>query len=312
MKLFKYCIIYFFSISFLIANTLNLNNEPIQPITLPTHLNQEKVTLGKKLFFDTKLSQDNTISCATCHPIEQGGTDNLRKSFGVKQRIGLMNTPTVLNSGFNFVQFWDGRAKTLEEQIDGPIHNINELATNWKEIVNKLKQDNNYVTLFQKVFKEQINGKNIKNAIAEFERSLVTPSRFDRYLLGDMTAITTYEKEGYALFKSYGCISCHQGKNVGGNFYEKLGVFKPYPFKDIEENLGRYKLLKTKASKHEFKVPSLRNVGKTYPYLHNGSIQTLKQMILTMGEYQLGREIPLEDVRKIEAFLHALTWEKIE
>jgi len=224
----------------------------------------------------------------------------------------LMNTPTVFNSSNNFVQFWDGRARSLEDQIDGPIHNTFEMNTNWIDIIEKLKKDKFYPKIFKEIYQEELNKLNIKNAIVEYEKSLITPSRFDKYLLGDNTAISQKEKEGYALFKKYGCTSCHQGKNIGGNLYQKLGVFKQYFRSENTQNLGRYNILKTQSSKHVFKVPSLRNIALTYPYLHDGSIKTLEAVIQLMATYQLGRKIPKKDISKIEAFLNSLTWEKLE
>jgi len=291
---------------------IDLSIEPLQPITQNKTLNSKKIILGKKLFFDKRFSKDNSISCASCHIIEKAGVDNLKKSTGVGDKKALMSTPSVLNSSNNFVQFWDGRAKTLEEQIDGPIHNTVEMNTNWIVILEKLKHDKLYIKLFKEIYHEELNKLNIKNAIVEYEKSLITPSRFDKYLLGDNTAISKKEKEGYALFKSYGCTSCHQGKNIGGNLYQKLGVFKQYFAKENPQNLGRYNILKTENSKHVFKVPSLRNIALTYPYLHDGSIKTLEAVIQLMASYQLGRKIPKEDILKIEAFLNSLTWEELE
>jgi len=294
------------------SEKINLSIEPLQPITKNKSLNTKKILLGKKLFFDKRFSKDNSISCASCHIIKKAGVDNLKNSTGVEGKKALMNTPTVLNSSSNFVQFWDGRAKSLEDQIDGPIHNTVEMNTNWIDIIKKLKKDIFYRKVFKEIYHEELNKPNIKNAIVEYEKSLITPSRFDRYLLGDNTAISQKEKKGYALFKSYGCTSCHQGKNIGGNIYQKLGVFKQYFQKENTQNLGRYNILKTENSKHVFKVPSLRNIALTYPYLHDGSIKTLEAVIQLMATYQLGREIPKEDILKIEAFLNSLTWEKLE
>lgn len=289
-----------------------LKNEPIQPIKEYKNLNKPKLELGEKLFLDNRLSKDNTISCSSCHFLDRGGVDNLKKSFGVEGKEGNINTPTIFNSSLNFVQFWDGRAKTLAEQIDGPIHNPVEMASNWTDVVNKLQQDIFYKSAFKKLYKDGITENNIKNAIVHFEESLITPSRFDRYLLGDSTAISDYEKNGYVLFKNYGCSSCHQGSNIGGNMYEKIGVFKKYVSTELNENYGRYNLTGKEENRFEYKVPSLRNIDLTSPYLHNGSIDKLTEVISIMGEYQLGRDIPKEDILKIEAFLKSLTYEKLE
>jgi cytochrome c peroxidase len=289
-------------------------NEPITPLRVDTTLSKEKIVLGEKLFFDTRLSKDNSISCVSCHVIELGGVDNLPTSFGVNGAQGIINTPTVLNSSLNFVQFWDGRARTLTEQIEGPIHNTIEMSSNWNEIIHKLTQDPNYVKSFKHLYRDSIKSEYIKDALVVYQKSLITPSRFDRYLLGDKNAITPKEQQGYALFKSYGCSSCHQGQNVGGNMYEKLGVFKPYfkPNKITPIDKGRYNLTQDEDHLHEFKVPSLRNVALTAPYFHNGSIKTLKEAVEIMAEYQIGQEITPEEIEHIVAFLKSLTWENLE
>lgn len=290
------------------------SNEPIVPIQIDKTLNKEKVKLGEKLFFDVRLSKDSTISCGSCHVIELGGVDNLEKSFGVNGATGVINTSTVLNSRYNFVQFWDGRARTLEEQIEGPVHNPVEMASNWKETLQKLNQDQYYIDSFKAIYSDSIKVEYIKDAIAEYERSLITPSRFDRYLLGKKDAITEAEKRGYNLFKDYGCSSCHQGKNIGGNMYEKMGVFQPY-FQDkniTDADKGRYNLTKNEVHLHEFKVPTLRNIALTYPYLHDGSVKTLEEMVRLMAKYQIGQEISDNEVTDIVYFLKSLTWKKLE
>lgn len=195
-----------------------------QPLPQKIQLNPNKVALGQKLFHDVRLSSDNTISCASCHSLSTGGVDNRKLSIGIKGGVGSVNSPTVLNSGFNFVQFWDGRAATLEDQVDGPIHHPKEMGSNWKQIITKLQADQSYDTAFKNTYKDGINSTNIKDAIATFDRSLITPnSRFDKFLRGDANAIDANEKNGYALFQSYGCASCHQGINLGGNMFEKWG-----------------------------------------------------------------------------------------
>lgn len=304
--------LFLFSFTNLLAIDNNLIYEPIQPIELPKNLNSKKVKLGEKLFSDTRLSKNDGISCSSCHDLSFSGTDNLEKSFGIDGKKGSLNTPTVFNSSLNFVQFWDGRAANLFEQIDGPIHNPVEMSSNWNEIINKLNKDKQYVYEFNSIYEMGISEGNIKDAIVEFEKSLITPSRFDRFLKGDSNAISSVELEGYNLFKNYGCISCHQGRNIGGNFYEKLGVYKEYPNKNNDNYFGRYNITKIDENKFEFKVPSLRNVYYTYPYFHDGSIKTLDEAIKIMAEYQIGRKITNEDVEKIKSFLKSLSYEKIE
>ncbi|MCB1174598.1 MAG: cytochrome-c peroxidase, partial [Leptospiraceae bacterium] len=213
----------------------------------------------------------------------------------------------------NLAQFWDGRAADLEEQASGPINNHVEMGSNWAEVIGKLRRDPQYPALFAALYRDGITAAAIQNALAEFEHSLITiNSPFDRYLQGDEKAINTEARQGYALFQSYGCIACHQGRNVGGNLFQKMGAVGNY-FKDrgnIQKvDLGRYNVTGRQADMHYFKVPSLRLAALGGPYFHDGSATTLDSAILTMGRYQLGREIPPSDRRKIQAFLKSLVGE---
>lgn len=290
------------------------SGEPITPIPLLISLDADKTALGKRLFHDPRLSKNNTIACANCHALTHGGTDGKPRSLGINGQEGVINAPTVFNSSLNFRQFWDGRAATLEDQIDGPLNNPLEMGSSWPEIIAKLKQAPGYKLAFEKIYrKEGISQNSIKDAIASFERSLLTPNgRFDKYLRGDKNAITEDEKAGYRLFKEYGCASCHQGVNAGGNMYEKLGVMADY-FKErgniSTADLGRFNVTGDSEHRHEFKVPSLRNVALTAPYLHDGSAATLERAIQIMGRYQLGVEIPAEDIKQIAKFLATLSGE---
>ncbi|MDY6936522.1 MAG: cytochrome-c peroxidase [Cyanobacteriota bacterium] len=295
------------------VGTQALADEPIRPIPLRVELNPRKVTLGEKLFHDRQLSGDNTKSCASCHNLALGGTDGLTVSIGIDGNVGEINSPTIFNSSLNFKQFWDGRAETLEEQIEGPTNSLRELGSTWPDIIEKLKQSEEYQMLFATIYDDGITRENIKNAIATFERSLITPnSRFDRFLRGDRYAITTEEKRGYALFKSYGCASCHQGVNVGGNMFQKLGIFEDY-FEKKENlspvDLGRYNVTQDPRDRYTFKVPTLRNIAETAPYLHDGSAKTLEGAIQVMAKYQLGRQLSPDDTEAIVRFLHTLTGE---
>lgn len=290
------------------------SSEPIVPIpdAIPS-LDPQKVALGKLLFHEISLSHDNTIACASCHQLTRGGTDGAKYSIGVNGQLSGVNAPTVFNSALNFRQFWNGRAKTLKEQVAGPIHNPLEMGSNWAEVIVKLKKNSAYVKVFSKNYRNGITADNIAHAIAEFMRSLSTPnSRFDKYLKGDADAITPYELSGYVLFTSYGCIACHQGMNVGGNMYEKLGIMRDY-FKErgnlTEHDLGRYALTQNPDDMYVFKVPGLRNIALTSPYLHDGTAKTLEEVVIIMGKYQLGIALPNEDVSKIVAFLRTLTGE---
>lgn len=293
---------------------LPTSSEPITPIPEnAANVDAKKVALGNLLFHETSLSHDNTVACAGCHQLANGGVDGLQFSLGIKGNVSTINTPTVFNSTFNFRQFWNGRAKTLDEQIAGPIHNAREMGSSWDEVIAKLKQDGAYVAAFSQSYKNGITPENVTDALANFLRTLITPnSRFDKYLKGDIDALTSYEVSGYALFTSYGCIACHQGVNIGGNMFEKLGIMRDY-FKErgniTEADQGRYALTGNPADMHVFKVPGLRNVALTAPYLHDGTAKTLEDAVNIMGKYQLGINLPAEDVARITAFLRTLTGE---
>ncbi|MES0371860.1 MAG: cytochrome-c peroxidase [Mariprofundaceae bacterium] len=295
------------------ADGINRSNEPIQPIPQTVQVDARKVDLGDRLFHDERLSGDNSISCAHCHALDQGGVDGTRHSFGVEGREGPINSPTVYNSGLNFVQFWDGRAATLEDQVEGPVHAGKEMDSNWQQVIKKLSADKRYPRDFKGIYKDGMTSENIKNAIAEFERSLNTPnSRFDRYLRGEDDAISDDEKTGYVLFKDYGCVACHQGANVGGNMYQTFGVMGDY-FKDrgsvTKVDYGRYNVTGNEEERYLFKVPSLRMVTLTAPYFHDGSEEKLEDAIKVMAKYQLGRKIPDEDIGLMIQFLHTLAGE---
>ncbi|MFT5706454.1 MAG: cytochrome c peroxidase [Oceanospirillaceae bacterium] len=231
----------------------------------------------------------------------------LAQVVGVHNQLSTRNSPTVFNSVFNFSQLWDGKFNTLEQQISGAILNPLEMGSDWQSVLDKLKQAPEYVKAFALLYDDAINPTSVKDAIATFERSLITPnSRFDQHLRGDSNALTAQEKEGYQLFSSLGCISCHQGINIGGNLLQKIGVFKNY--KSIADlDLGRFEITGDENDKHVFKVPSLRNVAKTAPYFHDGTVKTLEDAIRLMADYQLGREISAAETAKISAFLKTLS-----
>lgn len=287
--------------------------EPIQPIPLQQKLDAKKVALGDRLFHDKRLSKDNSMSCASCHGLSQGGVDRLQFSIGIKGAKGPINAPTVFNSSLNFRQFWDGRANSLEEQAAGPVHNPKEMGSNWAEVLAKLTQDNSLVAQFKEVYPNGVQAKNIADAIATFERSLITPNaRFDKYLRGETSALNADEVKGYALFKKYGCVACHQGVNVGGNMFQSFGVMGDYFGKRgnlTEADLGRYNVTKNAADKHVFKVPTLRNVALTAPYFHDGSAKTLNEAVDVMFKFQLGRPASQQDKDLIVKFLNTLTGE---
>ena len=285
-------------------------SEPIKPVPLTIELNAAKVSLGKLLFHEKKLSKDQRVSCATCHDLERGGVDGLRVSAGIDGRQGNINSPTVFNSGFNISQFWDGRAPDLETQIDGPIENPVEMGNTWEQVIAVVKQNSDYLRRFKDLYPDGVTRANIKDAIATYERSLITPnSPFDRYLRGDEAAISELEKTGYEKFKSYGCVACHQGVNVGGNLYQVFGVLNNYFQKRgnlTDADLGRFNVTGDEMDKHVFKVPGLRMVAATAPYLHDGTAKTLRDAVDVMFEFQLGRSAPDEDKEAIVAFLKSL------
>jgi len=288
-------------------------NEPIRPIPLRVRLDKRKVELGNKLFHDSLLSQDGKISCATCHSLAMGGVDRKTQSIGINDTAGGINAPTVLNASLNFVQFWDGRAPTLEEQISGPVTNPKEMGSNWDEVLSKLSRSPDYKTQFSKIYEDGITEHNIKDSIATFERSLYTPnSRFDQYLRGNRSAITQEEKEGYAAFKQLGCTTCHQGMGVGGNMFQPFGVMGNY-FADrgniTKADYGRYNVTQQEADRYKFKVPSLRNVDLTAPYFHDGSATTLDEAVRVMAKYQLGIQLDERKAGSIVKFLKTLTGE---
>ena len=293
-----------------IVNDSHSGREPIQPIPLEVHFDQARVRLGDQLFHDPRLSHDNTITCASCHDLEKGGTDQVAYSLGIQGAVGSINTPTVFNSGLNIRQFWDGRARTLEDQIDGPTQHPREMGSTWPEIIGKLKQDPSYREAFSEIYPEGITEHSIKNAIATFEQSLLTPnSRFDQFLRGDQHAITAFEKKGYSFFKTYGCVACHQGANVGGNLFQQFGLFGNY-FADNESlSKSKDKGNSHDGHRHLVKVPSLRVAALTPPYFHDGSASTLKEAVRAMGTYQLRRNLTEDEINAIVAFLRTLTGE---
>ena len=294
-------------------------NESIRPIPDTVKYDAAKADLGKLLYHDTRLSADGTISCATCHGINTGGVDNLQYSEGINKQFGGVNAPTVFNAVFNFVQFWDGRAATLADQAAGPPLNPVEMGCkSFDEIVARLSEDKQFTAAFTAVYPEGLSQATITDAIEQYERTLVTPnSPFDRYLKGDKAAMTVEQIKGYELFKKYNCATCHAGVNMGGLSYELMGLHSDY-FKDREMRIksgltdgdnGRWAQTNVERDRHRFRTPGLRNIELTYPYYHDGTIQTLEEAVSTMGLYEVGVTIPEGEVNTITSFLKALTGE---
>lgn len=282
-------------------------DEPIQPIEAHKPKNPKMVELGEMLFFDPRLSKSGFISCNSCHNLSMGGSDNLPTSIGHKWHQGPISAPTVLNSSLNFAQFWDGRAKDLKDQAGGPIANPGEMGFSHALAGGVLQSIPQYRARFKELFGgDKIDIGMITEAIAAFEETLVTPdSRFDKWLKGDKNAITQTELEGYKLFKEKGCVSCHNGPNVGGGSYQKMGVHEPH--KTTSKAEGRFGVTGKESDRFLFKVPTLRNVELTYPYFHDGSAATLEEAVNTMGRLQLGHKFTKDENAKIVAFLKTLT-----
>lgn len=292
-------------------------SEPIQPIP-ELSFDRAEVALGRRLFQDRNLSATGQMSCATCHQLDRAGVDGLPQAVGNGGQLLSLNTPTVFNSGFNFRQNWAGSSATLEAQVDRVLMSPAEMDNDWASIIRYLNRDRTYRQQFQRIYGSAPTAAGVRSAIATFERSLTTPNApFDRYLKGDQHALTATEKEGYDRFRSYGCVSCHQGVNVGGNMYQRLGTFEDY-FSQRQEarqdndttDLGRMLLTDRPRDRHVFKVPSLRNVEHTAPYLHDGSVESLAEMVKLMGTYQLGQNIPSTDIDLIVQFLKTLSGER--
>lgn len=286
------------------------------PATAESELNPitpDKVKLGKLLYFDTRLSKTGNNSCNSCHNLATFGVDNLPTSKGDAGKFGDRNSPTVLNAALHTSQFWDGRAKDIEEQAGGPILNPVEMAIPSKEfLIKKLKAIPSYTELFKTAYpteKDPLTYTNIQNSIGAFERTLVTPSPFDNYLKGDHNALTVDQKEGLKTFITVGCIACHSGVALGGSSFQKFGVFGDYRTFTMSKtnDEGRKKITKQEADKDFFKVPSLRNVEKTHPFFHDGSISDLKQAVAIMGKAELNKELTDAEVNAIVSFLNSLT-----
>jgi cytochrome c peroxidase len=270
----------------------------------------EKIALGKQLYFDKRFSKNQDLSCASCHDLARYGQDGTATSSGHKKQLGGRNSPTTLNASIQFVQFWDGRAKDVEEQAKGPITNPVEMAmANEGAVLAVLSSIPEYEKAFAKVFPgdpKPITFDNMAKAIGAYERTLLTPSPWDKFLAGDDNALTAEQKKGFETFYGKACFSCHMGEGVGGSSYQKAGAQVPWP---NQKDQGRYDLTKKEEDRMMFKVPSLRNVAKTAPYFHDGSAKTLEEAVKMMGKHQLSLDLKPEEVASIVTFLGALTGE---
>ena len=286
----------------------------LDPIVPVEGLDQDRVMLGARLYHDPNLSGDGTVSCASCHAVPDGGDDGAVSSTGIGGQVGPINSPTTLNSHLNFVQFWDGRAASLEEQAAGPVANPSEMGSSIEAAVAYLQSEPTYVDAFTRSFGGTIDQASITTAIADYERTLTTPnSPFDRWLAGDDAAMSEQAVAGLTTFLDTGCTSCHRGAGVGGTSYEKMGVVHNYFERRGGEltaaDMGRFNVTQSESDRHKFKVPLLRNVALTAPYFHDGSAETLAEAVETMAYVQLGRELTAEQTSSLVAFMEALSGE---
>lgn len=286
----------------------------LQPIPEELPVDAAKVALGKTLYHDTRLSGNNTMSCASCHALDMGGTDRRTTSEGINGATGPINAPTVLNAAFAIKQFWDGRAADLQEQAGGPVENPIEMGAAFPDVVAKLQADPELAAQFAVAYGEAgISKTTITDAIAEYEKTLITPnSAFDRYLRGATDALNAEQQQGLKLFREVGCANCHVGVALGGQSFERMGRRNDYfaergNVKDAD--FGRFNVTQDPADKYRLKVPTLRNVALTYPYFHDGSRQTLEDAVSAMGHYQAYRDLSKDEVAAVVAFLRSLTGE---
>jgi cytochrome c peroxidase len=289
-----------------------LAGDVLYPVPKAVKLNAGKVALGNQLFHDRLLSANNSLSCASCHALTKGGTDHSRVSKGIRGQMGGINAPTVFNAAYNFVQFWDGRAKNLVEQANGPVQNPMEMGSKWPDVIAKLNRNPAYVQAFNKYYANGITSENVVDAIVTFEQSLITPnSRFDQYLRGNTNALSKDELAGYELFK-VNCASCHAGTNLGGLSYERMGWRRAYFVDEAslhKDDFGHFNVTNSKLDRYTFKVPTLRNVAVTWPYFHNGSTSDLRDAVKVMVKHQVKEPLTDYEIDQITAFLKTLTGE---
>jgi cytochrome c peroxidase len=294
-------------------STIPFGEEPITPVPRAVALDADKVRLGEALFHDARLSRGDVLACASCHRLDEGGDDNRARAPGADGELLDFNAPTVFNAALSFRLNWRGNFRSLEEQIEAVLLDRSLMNTTWQELLPKLRADAAYREAFAAAYGSGPAPAYVLDALATFERSLLTPdARFDRYLRGERAALEPEERRGYELFKAYRCAACHQGVNVGGNLFQKFGIFyDPFaqPNAVSEADLGRLAVTGKEADRHVFRVPSLRNVAITAPYFHDGSTASLEEAVDTMGRSQLGRPLTAQDIDLIVAFLRTLTGE---
>jgi len=285
--------------------------EPITPI-LRAEVDVAKGELGRKLFHDPRLSHTNTLACASCHRLERGGADGRSRPLGADERPLDFNSPSIFNAVLNYRLNWRANFRTLEGQNEAVLLDRRLMNTTWEQLLARLRADQDYVRAFTALYGNGPGRADVLDALVTFQRSLVTlDARFDRYLNGQRDAISSEEERGYQLFKSYGCIACHQGVNVGGNLLQKFGIFyDPYALRGTrvtDADLGRFTITGIESDRLVFRVPSLRNVAVTAPYFHDGSAASLPEAVTIMARVQLGRDLPDADIDLITKFLGTLT-----
>ncbi|SFX09832.1 cytochrome-c peroxidase [Marinospirillum alkaliphilum] len=296
----------------LLILSLPLSAEMITPVPQPPKIDPAILQLGQQLFHDTRLSRDGDISCASCHDLSRNGADQQPLSRGTDGALGKLRSPSVYNAALNAFQFWDGRARTLEEQVDGPLHDPVEMASNWPDVMARLQQDQQLVASFSAIYPAGLTPETLRSALADFQRSLLTTNApFDRWLQGDADAITAQQQHGFRLFRDYGCISCHQGANVGGNLFARMGSLENYFALKGDAiqttDLGRYNVTGRESHRHVFKVPGLRTAALNSHFFHDGSVDNLEEAIRVMARFQLGRQLTDDEVVAMADFIQSLT-----
>jgi len=292
--------------------SVSQSSEFFEPLPPPEAGDPAEIELGRRLFHDPLLSGDGAVSCSTCHDVRRGGDDGRPVSIGVGGASGRRNSLSVYNLDGHVSYFWDGRARTLEDQIDGPMLAADEMGATWEDVITRLSANPEYRALFAALTRAQPSRESVTSALVAYERSLTTPdSRFDAFLRGDGEALTPLEQRGMVRFERFGCVSCHQGPLLGANLYQRLGVYNAYEPDPDHRDVGRYGVTGAVADQDVFKVPSLRNVELTAPYFHDGRIATLEEAVSTMAYYQLGRTLSQQEVVELVAFLKTLTGEKL-
>jgi cytochrome c peroxidase len=283
---------------------------PAQAASPDNEITEAKVNLGRQLYYENRISKGEKLSCNSCHMLDKYGQDNLPFSPGHEGKLGGRSSPSTYNAAIHIAQFWDGREPTVEAQAKGPVLNPVEMGMPSADFVVKvLKSMPGYVEGFKAAFPgeaDPITYDNFGKAVGAFERGLLTPGKWDAFLKGNKDALSAEEKKGFATFAKTGCVTCHNGAGVGGMMYQKLGLVKPWP--ELKDN-GRSDVTKNDGEKFFFKVPSLRNITETAPYLHDGSVKTLDEMVKKMAEYQLGKQLSDEETASIITFLKALKGE---